>query len=209
MSLTHHLTGKEPMIAQIVRAAFPGFNGNKIALHITEHPIDVRSEWSGGSREWFVFVRLADMQATPRVPDQSAFNTPIPGADAVPLPPGVVCVEHYVFCGRLKGIRIHVHPRDLNPSMLPPASADVTDDELIVIEYTASRKPSYGGVSNYRLHEAQRDTDITPERWEAAKASLIASGHLNKAGAITPKGRNARKPIPAERKRDRFAYTRD
>lgn len=32
---------------------------------------------------------------------------------------------------------------------------------------------------------------VTRAQWQAAKQSLIANGHLNKAGAITVKGNNA------------------
>ena len=61
-----------------------------------------------------------------------------------------------------------------------------------VTHATCSLKSSYGGVSNYRFHEARRYTGITAERYEAAKASLIARKLLNKAGAVTVEGQNAR-----------------
>ena len=75
--------------------------------------------------------------------------------------------------------------------MLPPAP-DVTHDMRIVCEYSAALKSSYGGVKNVRFVEAARETGITQDRWDAAKAACIAAKLLNKAGAITPAGRNVR-----------------
>jgi hypothetical protein len=45
-----------------------------------------------------------------------------------------------------------------------------------------------------RIAELKAWTNFFPSReeWDAAKAELIAAGYLNKAGAITTKGRNAR-----------------
>jgi hypothetical protein len=63
---------------------------------------------------------------------------------------------------------------------------------------TAGLKSSYGGIPNLRYYESHRRTGITQERWDNAKAACIAAGLLNKAGAITVKGRNAisDKPLP-------------
>lgn len=71
------------------------------------------------------------------------------------------------------------------------AESEVSGDVAVVLAATRGLKASYGGVSNYRLSEARRLTGITPERWEAAKAECIRRGLLNRAGAITVKGRNA------------------
>jgi hypothetical protein len=40
--------------------------------------------------------------------------------------------------------------------------------------------------------EKKPESFPTREQWQAAKDSLISKGLLNKAGAVTPKGRNAR-----------------
>ncbi|KPL05710.1 hypothetical protein AMJ85_11125, partial [candidate division BRC1 bacterium SM23_51] len=48
----------------------------------------------------------------------------------------------------------------------------------------------YAGISNYRFHEAHRQTGITLEQWERGKRALIAKKLLNRAGAATNDGRN-------------------
>jgi hypothetical protein len=68
---------------------------------------------------------------------------------------------------------------------------------------TCGLKPSYNGIANFRLHEARRHTGISPERYEAAKASRIARKFLNKAGAVTTAGRNARPATDLSRLMDR------
>jgi hypothetical protein len=70
-----------------------------------------------------------------------------------------------------------------------------------VLLATAGLKPSYGGDGDFRFHEAHRRRGIGREAWDTAKAECIAAGWLNKAGAITPRGRNAIDGRP-----DRFAF---
>src|SRR5262245_51955510 len=96
MGQTIYLTGSEPLVQAIARAAYPSYQGRKFKLRTTDGPINVRSYWDGGSRDYYVFVRLSDMHATGEVPAQSAYDRRIVGAEAVPLPPGVVCVQHSI-----------------------------------------------------------------------------------------------------------------
>jgi len=64
-------------------------------------------------------------------------------------------------------------------------SEDLDSDEKVVLYCTRAMKSSYNGKS-------RRDySGLTVDAWEAAKARLIGRGMLNKAGAITPAGRNA------------------
>lgn len=70
-------------------------------------------------------------------------------------------------------------------------SEGTTEDERTVLLYTRRYKGSYGRNRDIRFSYANRETGITRERWEAAKASCIERKLLTKAGAITPAGRNA------------------
>jgi hypothetical protein len=189
MSDTHYLTGKEPLIRQIAAAAFPSYTGNKFKIRVSEHPINVRSYWDGGSRDYYSFVALATMRGSGEVPAQSAYDARIPGAEAVVLPAGVVCVQHAIFCGKDTGLTIIVHPRDLNPSMLPERAA-LSGDDALVLAYIAHRKASYDGKNRYQMARADGHA-ITAVAWDEAKARLHGCGLINKAGAITPAGRNA------------------
>lgn len=179
-------------VKRIALTAYPDYKGQKFQV-VVSSTVNVQSYWDGGSRSFFKFVRLDGSTDTLTVPPQSAYDPQITGADAVPLVPGLACVEHVIFCGKDMGIRIHVHA-DNAPKLLP-ALADLTDDEKTVLVYTKSLKSSYNGISNFRYHEAHRRTNITLEQWDAAKASLIAKGLLNKAGALTNEGRNVAEPL--------------
>lgn len=174
-------------VQRLGRLAFPDYTGRKFQVHVCES-VNIRSCWEGGSRDFFKFVRLHDMFCSAEMPQQSAYDAPIRGGDDVKLVPGLVCVEHSIFCGKDTGITIHVHAENA-PKYLP-APVDLTEDEKTVLSYTKSCKSSYAGISNFRFHEATRRTKITLDRWEAAKASCIVKGLLNKAGALTIDGRN-------------------
>jgi len=87
------------------------------------------------------------------------------------------------------GLTIYVHPSNL--AKLLPKPAELTRHERTVLGYTARLKSSYGGISNYRFHEAHERTGITLAEWDAAKQSIIGKKLLNKRGAITTQGRNA------------------
>jgi len=186
-------------VGRIINAAFPGYRGKKVQVKVVEHPINTRSYWDGGSRDYFTFVNLATYESM-AVPAQSAFDPKIQGADAVRLPAGFVCVRHSIFCGKDTGITIMVHP-DNAPLLLPAPGVELTADQKLVLLYTRGRKSSYMGKDRCQMAQedmeyahrcdASKPEPITRERWEAAKASLVTSGHLNKAGAITVTGKNA------------------
>ena len=66
----------------------------------------------------------------------------------------------------------------------------IRDSEKLVLIATAALKASYGGVSDCRA-KALQERGLSMARIEAARESLKAKKLLNKAGAITPDGRNA------------------
>ena len=178
-----------PDVVALARRAYPDYTGRKFRIVVAEHPINVKSCWDGGSCSFFKFIRLDGTSDTVEMPAQSAFDTPVEGADRVPLVPGLACVEHTIFCGKDAGIRIHVHPENA-PRLLPPA-VELPEDERIVLKYTKSLKNTYGGRTNIRYTEAHSETGITPERWESSKVSLINKKLLRGDGSITNEGRNA------------------
>ena len=171
----------------LMRAAFPSYMGRKFKLVVTDAPQDVRSYWDGGSRGYFRFVALATGRVSDSVPAQSAFDQPIAGADRVILPNGVGLVEHCFFVGNDMGLRLIIRPENAAP--LLPAAVDLATDERIVLAATRDLKSSYAGIHDYRYHD--RGRTMGRDRWDAAKAACTARGLMNKAGAITPAGRNA------------------
>lgn len=188
-ALEPHATDKATQGAiTLMRAAFPRYPGRMFSINVTDAPIDVRSYWDGGSKDSYVFIGL-DSNLTRSVPAQSAFDPTIPGAAAVALPDGIGCVRHAISCGKDLGLTLILHPRNCAP-LLPPAQ-DVSADEGIVLTYTRQLKNTYSGRTNLRYIEAHEATGITEERWQAARDRCISRKLLNRAGSITPSGRNA------------------
>lgn len=148
--------------------------------------------WDGGSRNYWGAVELATgreaqlQTANPLAGQGRPFET------AVPV--GVVVWEHTIFCGKDLGVTFYVHPDNL-ARLLPNATeqAELTEDEHMVLDFTAQLKSSYNGINNYRFYEAHIKTGITKVRWEAAKQALIERRLLDKRGAITVEGRNKRR----------------
>jgi hypothetical protein len=186
-----HLEPSQELRA-MARVAFPNYRGRTYQIDASG-TVDVRSYWSGGSRDTFVAVNLATRR-TLAVPQN---GTPFDGGpialDGVAIPEGYVIIEHSISCGRDVGITFHVHPNAA--AQFLPLPVDVTDDQLAVLRYTAQLKNTYAGETDIRYREAARDTGITRERWTIAQAELRERRMLNAANAITPSGRNAAQPI--------------
>jgi len=177
-----------PDVKKIALSAYPNYNGKKFSVSVTDNPIDTRSSWEGGSRDYFVFLRL-DNLSTFEIPSQSAFDAKIKGAEGVSLVNDMVCVRHTFFCGKDLGITVYVHSS--NAPAFIEEKKELTIDEKIVLVYTRSYKNSYGGKSNVRFSEANRSKGISSNEWQIAVKSLQDKGMLNKALAITNEGRNA------------------
>jgi hypothetical protein len=134
MTNTIPISISDPIIKRIVKATYPSYRGRKIRIAPQRYPLNCKSYWDGGSRDYFAFMRLDTFAVAP-MPAQSAFDRDIRGAEAVTLPPGVICVEHSIFCGKDTGITIHVNPENLvsmlpsSPALLPPAPAQAQADE--------------------------------------------------------------------------------
>jgi hypothetical protein len=178
-----------PETRRIAAIAFPEWKGKKIEVRPFIGPMDLASGWSGGTRSDFVMINIST-GATAEVPENGTIARR-PVGELKSLPINCMLVEHTIFCGTDCGLTIYVNPENLNKFVT--GGDDLGLDHHIVLTATANLKSSYAGISNYRFHEASRETGITAERWETAKSFLISNSYLNKAGAITDKGRNARK----------------
>jgi hypothetical protein len=155
--------------------------------------------WDEGSRRTYVIVRLADL-ATFRIEQAPFMQRSALHEKTYELPEGFVVV---VRCeGRCDHTEIYTTTANITP--LLPAPVELSDDEKIVLTACCSLK---GGI---RFEYANQYTGISRGRYDAAKASLIARKLLNKAGAVTVEGRNARPYrdlFEAQRGRGRVEYT--
>jgi hypothetical protein len=182
-----------------------GYNGQKYRVQVCERvhiPCDAGLS-SGGSRDTFYALRTVDGS---RVALSDSVHAPWDSArqdQDVALQPGIVVVKHTMFCGKDLGLTFYVRPEDAAP-MLPAPAADLSRVQQMVLDYTSGRKSSYNGQNRYEMARADWSHGYMKDKpesfpsvadWDAAKSDLIARGMLNKAGAITPAGRNAAKRI--------------
>lgn len=184
---TYWINKPDETVRKIAGATFPSYKGKKFRIS-TDVPSKLESYWSEGSRDYFSFYELSTGKTFDVESNHPLFEAGNP-RDLKILPPGLVVVKHAICCGKDAGITIYANAGDLTP--LLPSKTELTEHERTVLSYTKSYKSSYAGVSNYRFYEAHRNTGIKLEDWEKAKASLIDRKLLNKAGAITPDGRNS------------------
>jgi hypothetical protein len=171
------------------------YKGNKFSVVVCETvtiPMDA-GLWSGGSRNSYCGV---DMVTGERSSVPFAHTSPWNGERKdieVKLEPGKAVVESIMFQGKDLGLRIYLHPD--NATKLLPVKSELTELEKIVLKATKSLKSSYGGKDRYEMtlgYDQSMGREVpTRAQWEAAKQTLIASGHLDKRGAITVKGKNA------------------
>jgi hypothetical protein len=187
--------------ARMVPSHLPGtYTGQKFKARVTESvtiPIDA-GLWSGGSRDKYHAIDLATGRQV-EMPGQREAPWGDRREYQVTLEPGIAVVEHSIFCGKDMGLTFYMHPA--NAAALLPAPVELSPVERLVLVATASLKSSYGGRDRYQMAQDEYSCrkalgeTLYPSRveWEATKAGLVAKGFLNKAGAITPAGRNAAK----------------
>ena len=185
----------EPKQAQeIGRKVFPAYAGRKYSLQVREPGMSLTSYWDGGSRSYYRVVRLSDMQAVEVPQNGSGFDGHGYGFTNEQLPqPGLMVVEHAIFCGKDFGLTFHVHQENAAKFLPADSAVTLTWEQRVVLTATRSLKSSYGGIKNFRFVQANDETGITLAQWEQAKGELIAAKLLNAAGAITVTGSNAAK----------------
>lgn len=175
-----------PDVARLCLAAFPSYTGRKFKVCEFRGPMRLDSNWSGGSRNFWAILELATLKSAPIAENGTPWHPEIARAET--LPPGFAVVEHTVFCGKDLGLTLHVGEDNL-ARLLPPAE-EISWAQKVVLAATAGLKSSYGGIKDYRRHEAREDTGITDAEYLTAKSECQAKGWLNAAGAITNEGRN-------------------
>lgn len=189
--------------AQVPAQLRGSYTGRKFKVRVGDK-VTIPSDaglWDHGSRDVYNMLRIVDGAAVP-FPGQQAAPWDSRRADqSISLTPGYCVVRHSSFQGKDMGLCFYLHPADAAP-MLPAPAADLDPVAQLVVNYTVSRKSSYMGRDRYQMalednRWARPPMEPFPTRgqWDAAKAEMIARGYLNKAGAITPAGRNVAKSI--------------
>lgn len=179
---------KTPEIVAMLQKTFPSYSGNKIQIKLFKGPMGLNSYWDSGSRDYYVILEMATGKLLEIGSNHPTFE---PGKlnHIDGLLPGFLVAKHTIFCGKDMGVTFFLNSENLTP--LLPEKKELTPGEKIVLYATRHLKSSYGGIKNFRFHEANKATDISIAYWDHSKATLIDKGMLNKSGAITIEGRNA------------------
>jgi hypothetical protein len=179
--MVYHLAKNE--VPAFLRGAY---EGNKFrAEPVTS--LTIQSDaglWSGGSREFYSAVDL-----------QTGFKVALPDQDGAPwdasrksrtidLRPGYAIVRSSHFCGKNMGLVFYIHPDDVAKLVPKDSGAELCDIEKKVLRII-------DGYKSFARNDEFRRAGIELGEVDAIKSRLISLGLLNKAGAITVKGRNA------------------
>lgn len=184
MKRSVYLDRLEGIPARIASATFPNYSGRKFEITTGTCFNPNENNWQGGSRTYMKLVsRDGKMVTVPECGNPFSGFAP----ESVEIPPQSILVEHVLFCGKDLGLRFVIRPEEFDTLALP-APVDLTEDEKLALIFTRSRKASYDG-KNRKQMAVSDGFDVNG--WDFAKDSLISKGLLNKAGAITPAGRNA------------------
>jgi hypothetical protein len=162
-----------------------GYNGNKFkaraALSIT-----IRSDaglWSGGTRDFYYMIRLAD-GANCAFPGHQNAPWNIERVDKeISIDPGFAIVRHSHFCGDDMGLEYYINPVDIAKLVPYDDGPELCKVESMVLYITRAFK-------SFARNDEYRRAGISEGEAGAIKARLINLGYLNKAGAITTKGKN-------------------
>jgi hypothetical protein len=193
MSQVIHLEPSQ--VPTVLRGSYAGYKYKVLVCESVTIPVTA-GLWDGGSRDSYQGVELATGKRYPLTMESEApWGTR--REITVQLDNGKAVVEHSIFCGKDMGLTFYIHPS--NAIGLIPAKVELTPYQRLVLVATRSLKSSYAGRDRYENAQGEYnctqvlkgDDYPTRDQWREAQASLIAEGYLNKAGAITVKGRNA------------------
>lgn len=181
----------EKFLQQIAKLAFPDYKGRDYRVSVLEELTLGHTYWDEGTKYEYVAVSLTESLKKISLPlfNPPQFGGPLkhPTINLVNQSVPTCMVERYY--GRINYLNFYLAPGSVS-QQLTEQTESLSQDEKIVLIATRSLKSSYGGVSDYRFHEANRARGISRKNWEEAVSSLIFKGLLRKNKSITPKGRN-------------------
>lgn len=175
------------------------YNGNKFRaivtgqVHIPSHA----GLWDGGSRTTYSVIDINTGKSLPASDNHSAPWDRDRKDLTVKVGQNIAVVSHSIFCGKDMGLTFYLSAEDVAPLLPDNSSDDLSPTMRLVLCAARSFKSSYNGMDRYDMAKGEftymQDAPVFPSRdeWDNAKQALISLRYLNKAGAITPAGRNA------------------
>lgn len=179
------------LLEPLIRATFPEYAGKTCYVEVRETISFHDLNWSGGSRNQY---RACTIDGKPtgsldKFNQAAPWNNPAEGAKAQ-IPPGLVVVQHCLFCGKDLGLTFSYNAADF-PHNLLPAKIELTDLEKKALDIIGGIKSGYrpaefagAGLGTYG---PQNPTVLS------LKAKGLCSVSGGKAVALTVEGRNARR----------------
>lgn len=164
-------------------ASLIGYKGHKIDVEISDAEMYLQSFWDSGSKKEFYCFDMSGKHIPIIVQNAPLPFYDGPKADYTPSPDRFI-IEHSTFGGKDMGLTIWLHPSSVMVKSLPtPSKPDIPQNDLFVLTtikaYKSSARP-----------DAYRDAGFTTVEIDKIKERLYQRGYINKAGAITPDGRN-------------------
>ena len=113
---TIKLANLDPFTKRIFKLAYPAYRGRTFKLSIYEDGVEHNwnSYWSGGSREYFAFIKLSTMELMVAPQNGTPFDR---ASYRGQLPAGIVAVRHSIFCGKDTGLTIIARASDITPML--------------------------------------------------------------------------------------------
>ena len=91
----------------IIQSTFPDYTGRKIKIEFTDKVTFYDTNWSGGTRNYYVALRSDGSTRAPYIP--APWINTVEGSK-VELPENVLIIMHSYFCGSDMGITIYANP---------------------------------------------------------------------------------------------------
>jgi|SRR3990167_758128 len=102
----------------ILKATFPDYKGRKFSIEFRYQLTFYDTNWSGGTRNEYAFIRADGRQAM--------LNAPPPWINhyegqTVGIPQDIIIVQHSMFCGQDCGITLYANPCNMPNWLNAPA----------------------------------------------------------------------------------------
>jgi hypothetical protein len=98
-------------VKNILAVTYPDYKGRKFSIEFKDNITFYDTNWSGGSRTYYTFLKSDYTAAI--LPSPAPWVNPYEGL-TVKIPDDILIVEHVYFCGSDMGIRIIASTSHLN-----------------------------------------------------------------------------------------------
>ena len=115
-AIANRSTSLEPVTVKLTRKdckslldrSFPYYNGRKLSVEVTDRLTLSDTNWGGGTRNSYVFIR-EDGAVAPLFPGgvPAPWVNPVEG-ETFTIPDNVIVAEHVIFCGKDMGVRFYI-----------------------------------------------------------------------------------------------------